>query len=68
MPNWRPIAAATVKTLAAAKSDLAGLSGLVILSTGLWWIYPPLTLLTIGGALLAAGVRWGIQDARKKPQ
>jgi hypothetical protein len=36
--------------------DLASLSGLLMLTTGLWWIYPPSSLIVCGVLLLVGGI------------
>lgn len=42
--------------------DLFALIGVSICGWGLWWIYPPLTLLLVGGYLIAVGARYGSDE------
>lgn len=48
---WRPLRSPAALTL------LLALSGLALLCTGLWWIYPPLAPICAGLALLAEAER-----------
>lgn len=48
--------------------DLLVIVGLICLATGLWWIYPPAALITIGALFLVAGILGFIRKERTNEQ
>jgi len=46
--------------------DVLVVAGLVLLGAGLWWVYPPAALITIGALLIAGGVVGFIRTEREK--
>ncbi len=53
-----------MRKLAKHASDVAVAAGLALFATGLWWIYPPASLLFMGAALVAVGMLMGREPRR----
>lgn len=37
-------------------NDALGATGLGMLFTGLWWVYPPAAMIVVGGVVAAVGI------------
>jgi uncharacterized membrane protein len=51
--------------------DLLAGTGLLLLAAGLWWLYPPLCLIVLGGLGIAFGLygaRLWARDRTRPPQ
>lgn len=42
--------------------DLAALTGLALVGTGLWWYFPPVALVVLGGLLLIGALSGWYRD------
>lgn len=48
--------------------DTAGLIGLVLIGTGLWLVYPPAALITVGALLFGAAAAGTVLATRRAPR
>lgn len=46
--------------------ELIAIAGLLLLSGGTWWIYPPAACIVLGSILLGAAI-WPFVTSRSKP-
>ena len=47
--------------------DALGITGLIAIGWGLWWMWPPLSIVFAGTAGVLLAVLWGISDANRSP-
>lgn len=48
-------------------ADLIAAAGITLITVGLWWVYPPASMIFLGGAIVLIAVRGGAARGGRKP-